>query len=160
MRQVLFVVMVFMVMTACDPSRVYETNYDFPDRYWAKEIHPAFKFDIPQAGKYNLYLNVRNESSFKNANLYFTYYVYDSAGEVLDSKLKSEFLFDAKTGEPFGRTVLGDIYDHQIPLTSFDFKHPGAYVFEVEQFTRQDSVWGMRSVGLRVERTTHAVTEP
>lgn len=153
MNRFLFVTICCLLMTACDPARVYETSYDFPERYWLKDVQPAFQFEIPRSGKYNLYMTIRNESSFENANLYFTYYLSDSTGEVLASMLKSEFLFDGKTGKPFGSTVLGDIYDHELPmLNAFAFSHAGSYTLKYEQFTRQDSLQGVMSVGLRVER--------
>lgn len=147
-----FLGLIFLCVSACDPSRVYEANYDFPERYWAKEIQPAFKFNITHEGKHNLYFNVRNESSFKNANIYFTYYLSDTTGQVLETKLTSEYLFDGKTGEPFGRTVLGDIFDHQLLISNIDFENTGTYIMKYEQFTREDSLSGILSVGLRVER--------
>lgn len=144
-----------LLFAACDPNRVYERNVDFDQRFWAVGEQPQFEFVIDDiASKYNLYVNVRNEVSYPNANLYFTYYLSDTANKVLDKKLMSEFLFDVKTGKPFGTSVLGDIYHHRFPiLRNYSFQKSGKYSVRFEQFMRADTLQGILSIGLRVERS-------
>jgi gliding motility-associated lipoprotein GldH len=78
----------------------------------------------------------------------------DTLGNVFEKKLVSEFLFDKKTGKPFGNSVLGDIYDHRIPiLKKYVFKNPGRYVMRYEHFMRTDSLAGILGVGLRIEKS-------
>lgn len=146
-----------LVLISCDTSRVYEKNIDLTERYWVADNLPEFEFQIDNAGSgFNLFINIRNEPSYPNANLYFKYYLADSTGKILESKLLSEFLFDAKTGKPFGNSVLGDIYDHRFPLlTNYTFSQPGKYFMRYEQFMRADTLRGIMAVGLRVE---HAAT--
>jgi gliding motility-associated lipoprotein GldH len=154
MKRVIFFSLV-LLFPACDPDRVYEENVDFDERFWAVTDQPRFEFVInDENAPYNLYVNVRNEESYANANLYFTYYLSDSLGNVLSQKLLTEFLFDKKTGRPFGSSVLGDIYNHRFPiLKNHRFKSPGKYIVRLEQFMRTDSLQGILSVGLRVERS-------
>ena len=144
-----------LLLAACDTNRVYENNVDFDQRFWAVGDQPQFEFVIDDVtSKYNLYANVRNEVSYPNANLYFTYYLSDTTSKVLDKKLVSEFLFDKKTGKPFGTSVLGDIYDHRFPiLKNHSFQNAGKYIVRFEQFMRTDTLQGILSVGLRVERS-------
>ncbi len=146
---------VVLIFASCDSSRIYEQNFDFENRYWAVAEQPQFEFTIDNVNqKYNLYVNVRNEISYPNANLYFTYYLADSTGKVLEKELVTEFLFDKKTGKPLGKSVLGDIYDHQIQLQKgYIFKNPGKYSIRYEQFMRADTLRGMLGIGLRVEHS-------
>jgi gliding motility-associated lipoprotein GldH len=66
----------------------------------------------------------------------------------------NEFLFDASSGEPFGNSGLGDIYDHQfLLLKDYQFKKPGKYVMTFEQLMRTDTLQGVLAVGLRIERS-------
>jgi gliding motility-associated lipoprotein GldH len=143
----------FLVI-ACDDKRIYEKNQDFDSREWVISEKPSFEFFVDDtSSKYNLYFNVRNEVSYPKANLYFTYYIADSTGKEIQKKLRSEYLFDKKTGKPFGSSGLGDIYDHQIPIANqFQFKHPGKYRVSFEQFMRMDTLPGILAVGLRVEK--------
>lgn len=155
MRGIFLVAGFVLMLAACDSARIYEVNKDFPDREWIVTDQPAFEFKIDNTNlTYNLYTNLRNEVSYPKANLYFTYYLTDSTGAVLHKDLVSEFLFDKKTGKPFGSTVLGDIYDHQfLVLKDYQFKRPGKYIVRYEQFMRKDTLKGILAIGLRVEKS-------
>jgi gliding motility-associated lipoprotein GldH len=84
--------------------------------------------------------------------LFLNYALTDSAGVPVKTNLMNEFLFDAKSGEPFGESGLGDIYDHQfLLLKDFQFKNPGKYVMTFEQQMRADTLQGILAVGVRVE---------
>ncbi len=143
-----------VLLTNCDESRLYEKNTDFRQRYWLALDHPTFDFVIDDINrKYNLYFTVRNESSYQNSNIYFTYYLTSESGNSIQRKLTSEFLFDKKTGRPLGNSGLGDIYEHRFALLeNFTFQEPGTYSMRYEQFMRTDTLRGIVSVGLRVEK--------
>jgi gliding motility-associated lipoprotein GldH len=147
-------VLVTAGILSCDSSRIYEQNIDFEGRYWITGQKPEFEFQIDETSAgYNLLANVRNETVYPNANLYFAYYLSDSTGRVLEQKLVSEFLFDRKSGKPFGNSVLGDIYDHRfLLLENYRFAQPGKYTVRYEQSMRADTLRGVLAVGLRVER--------
>ena len=154
MRSLGVMLLLAFLVIACDDKRIYEKNQDFDNRQWLITEKPSFEFAIEDtSSKYNLYFNVRNEVSYPKANLYFTYYIADSTGKEIQKKLRSEYLFDKKTGKPFGSSGLGDIYDHQIPIANqLQFKHPGKYNVSFEQFMRMDTLPGILAVGLRVEK--------
>lgn len=141
-------------LLSCDSSRLYDQNFDFEDRYWVTGVKPEFEFQIDEPSiAYDLFANVRNETTYPNANLYFTYSLTDSTGKVLEEKLISEFLFDEKSGKPFGNTVLGDIYDHRFPLLeNYRFEQPGKYKVRYDQSMRTDTLRGVLAIGLRVDR--------
>jgi gliding motility-associated lipoprotein GldH len=154
MRILFFSIIIILACTGCDHSRLYEKNADFKQRYWVVSEKPAFDFDIQDTEiMYNLYITLRNESDYPHSNIYFTYYLNDSTGRELEKKLASEFLFDKKTGQPFGSSGLGYIYEHKFPLfESYKFPQPGQYSIRYEQFMRTDTLHGIVSVGLRVEK--------
>ena len=154
MRFVGCLLLVLLVL-GCDPSRVYEENADFPQRYWLVNEQPAFEFTIDKTNtRYNLYLNLRNELSYSNSRIFINYSLADSSGAIIHKELVSHFLFDKKTGKPFGNSGLGDIYDHQfLLLKNFEFKQPGKHTMHFEQFMRTDTLKGILAVGLRVERS-------
>src|SRR5690606_4257197 len=141
-------------LLSCDSSRLYDQNFDFEDRYWVTGVKPEFEFQIDEPNiSYDLFANVRNETTYPNANLYFTYSLTDSTGKVLEEKLISEFLFDKKSGKPFGSPVLGASDDHRFPLIeNYRFEHPGKYKVRYDQPMRTDTLRGVRAIGLRVDR--------
>ena len=153
MRKMLLCAFVTLCV-ACDDSRVYEQYHDFDERLWDVNEKPKFEFTIDdQRAKYNIYGNVRNAVSYPWSRFFMNYNLQDSAGNVVKKSLMNEFLFDVKSGEPFGESGLGDIYDHQfLLLKDFQFPHKGKYAVEFQQYMRTDSLEGVLAVGLRVER--------
>jgi gliding motility-associated lipoprotein GldH len=156
MRVLLFVAIACIGLVACDKARVYEQNEDFENGYWLVTEKPEFDFLINRSiDKHTLYANIRNSVSYPYARIFYTYYLLDSTGAELEKKLISQFLFDGKTGKPFGSSGLGDIYDHQLELLKdYQFKYPGKYTVRFEQFMRVDTLQGILALGLRVENST------
>lgn len=155
MRIIFCAAMITLLMMGCDSNRVYEKNVEFKDRTWKIAAPAAFDFQIKDATrKYNLLMDVRNSIEYPYARLFVNYNLRgDSAS--LAKELISVYLFDQKTGKPFGTSGLGDIYDHQFPvLKNFTFKKAGTYQMNFQQFMRQDTIPGIIAIGLRVEVAT------
>lgn len=141
-------------LTGCDNTRVYEQITDFEARQWVTTDKPEFEFVVDNIGiRYNLYADVRNSVSYPYSRFFFTYNLQDSSGVDLQKQLLTEHLFDAKTGKPFGKSGIGDLYDHRfLLLKDYEFKNKGKYKVTFEQFMRMDTLPGILAVGLRVER--------
>jgi gliding motility-associated lipoprotein GldH len=154
MRRTLAIIVAGFLLYACDEQRLFENYKDFESGTWIVSEQPAFEFSITDVQRpYNVYCNLRNAESYPFADFRFTYYLSDSTGTLLDKKLKIQYLFDRKSGKPFGESGLGDIYDHQfLLLKNHTFSKPGKYTMRFEQFMRRDTLPGILAVGLRVER--------
>ena len=154
MRPFVAIAVVVVAMAACDTTRVYEEIVDFDKRQWLASDIEAFEFVVPDTqNHYNIYADIRNAVSYPYARLFFTYELTDSVGSSLHRELKSEYLFDAKTGKPFGKSGIGDLYDHRFPLLSnHQFNYAGKHRITLEQFMRVDTLQGVLAVGIRVER--------
>lgn len=154
MRKLLLMLTSAVLLTACDDKRVYEEYKDFDKRYWIINDKPVFEFVVQDTRQpYNLYCNVRNSNAYPYSRLFVTYYLQDSTGREIQKNLFNEYLFDAKTGKPFGRSGLGDLYDQRfLILKDHRFDKPGKYKIQLEQFMRTDTLQGIVAVGLRVEK--------
>lgn len=145
----------FCVMVCgCDSTRVFEENTDFDQRSWISTENPTFILNIPDNSQsYNVKVNVRNTLDYPKANLYYRFTLSDSLGGELEQRLVNNFLFDEKTGAPLGSSGLGDIFDHQFPiLENYQFKYTGEFKIKLEQFMRTDTLSGILSAGIRVEK--------
>lgn len=142
-------------LAGCDDTRVYERITDLNQRQWVVTEKPQFDFVIENTNaKYNIYSDVRNSVSYPYSRFFFTYYLHDSTGVELQKNLMTEFLFDAKTGKPFGKSGIGDLYDHRfLLLKNYQFKSKGKYTVILEQFMRMDTLPGIVAVGVRVEKS-------
>lgn len=153
MRLYIPMITLLFTMAACgDDTRVYDDYVDFENGQWNVQQKPAFEFEIKDTAQhYQVYANIRNAVSYPESRFFFQYTLQDSL-QVLHKKLEQISLFDHKTGEPFGSSGLGDIYDHELLLLKdYSFKHRGKYRVIVEQFTRKDTLEGILAVGVRVE---------
>ncbi|MDB5235104.1 MAG: gliding motility lipoprotein GldH [Hymenobacter sp.] len=142
-----------VVLTACDPNRVFEQNIDFPNYSWDVQQKPAFTFAIEDtAARYDVYFNVRHASAYGFYNLYVKHTLTGPAGPVGQPLLHQILLMDSKTGEPKGSGT-GDIYDMQLlALPNQHFATPGNYTLTLEQYMRQDQLPGLMAVGVRVAK--------
>ncbi|MBS1505264.1 MAG: gliding motility lipoprotein GldH [Bacteroidetes bacterium] len=154
-----FIVAIFVFfIIGCDSKRVFEDNAEFKDRSW--KINQPVKFDFQISDtvkKYNVLLNVRNSIDYPFARLFVNYELKYQDSTSLSKKMISGFLFDQKTGKPFGTSGIGDIYDHQFPvLENYAFKKIGTYSMRIDQFMRMDTIPGVLAVGVRVENAEPA----
>ncbi|MGI4875789.1 MAG: gliding motility lipoprotein GldH [Janthinobacterium lividum] len=146
-----------LLLSACDPGRVYEENVDLKspagDPYvWDVQQRPAFTFSIPDtAARYNVYFNVRNASGYQFYNLYLKHTLTGPNGRLVGTpRLHQMLLLNSKTGEPLGSGT-GDIFDHQfLALPRQRFAQAGSYKLTMEQYMRQNQLPGIMSVGVRV----------
>jgi gliding motility-associated lipoprotein GldH len=96
---------------------------------------------------------VRNTGDYETARLFMHYLLSDSSGKPLNSKQLELFLFDKKTGEPFGESGLGDIHAHRFTTESkTQFPYRGAYNISLVHAMRTDTLAEILSVGVRVEK--------
>lgn len=146
-------VVVMAILQACDQNRVYDDYVDLDNSVWHVDTLPSYEFSIDDASlSYPIYYNVRYALGYPFYNLYLTYYLEDSAANIIDTELQELILFDRKTGTPLG-DGLGDIFDHQVKVfPSYQFPHKGKYTLKVKQFMRVEELPGIMSFGLRVER--------
>lgn len=152
MRIIFCAIVITAMIAGCDSNRVFEKNVEFRDRSWKVAAPAKFEFQIIDASKkYNLLMDVRNSIEYPYARLFVNYNL-KSDSTSLSKELISVYLFDQKTGEPFGTSGIGDIYDHQFPIfENYTFKKAGTYEMNFQQFMRQDTIPGILAVGLRVE---------
>jgi gliding motility-associated lipoprotein GldH len=143
-----------VVFGSCNDNRVYEQVVDFNNQEWIVSDKPSFEFEIDDIeSKYNIFSDVRNAVSYPYARFYFTYYLQDSSGVEVQRKLVGEYLFDAKTGKPSGKSGIGDLYDHRfLLLQNYQFPAKGKYRIVFEQFMRMDTLPGIVAIGVRVEK--------
>ena len=154
MNQKLWLITAIMILCGCDSSRLYEANEDFSEKVCVSDDIRSFSFDIPDSTLgYNIYFNVRNTMKYPHYNIYISYRIKDSVNQVINEELINFDLFDPKSGNPYGQSSLGDIFDHQFLLhENFLFESSGTKVLELQQYMRYDSLPEIVSCGIRIEK--------
>lgn len=142
------------ILFSCGNGKVYQKFEDFPDRHWLLADTVGFEFSLDDTtSRYNLYCNLRNSTQYPYSRVFINFQMADTLGRSIHQTMLSDFLFDPKTGKPFGKTGLGDLYDHQLPvLKNHTFSGKGPYRISLQQLMRTDTLEGVLSVGISLER--------
>ena len=150
----IFIIFVIAV-SSCSDNVVIEEYQDIPDSKWHVDSLASFEFNIEDTLTwYDINYYVRYESDYSYFNLYVTYYIEDSVGNVMESKLQDLVLFDKKTGEPLGKGM-GDFYDREIPVfQKYRFKKQGKHFFKIKQFMRMEELPGISAFGVKIVDAT------
>ncbi|PIB36789.1 hypothetical protein BFP72_15960 [Reichenbachiella sp. 5M10] len=143
-----------LLLWSCTDDVVINQNQDISQGIWHVDSLASFTFEIPDStNQYNISYHVRNAVNYPFYNLYVTYYLEDSAANILDSKLQELILFDKKSGQPLGEGM-GDLFDNEILVfKNKKFDYSGTYTFKIKQFMRMEELPGIMSFGLKVQQT-------
>jgi gliding motility-associated lipoprotein GldH len=154
LRAMLTVVPVIVLLIGCGDGKVYQEYRDFDQRYWLVSDTAQFRFTIDDTvSRYNVYCNIRNSTQYPYSRIFLNFSLSDTLGNNQHKALLNDFLFDPKSGAPFGKTGLGDLYDHQLSiLSNYKFNRSGPYLVRLQQFMRTDTLEGIVSVGIGIQK--------
>ncbi len=158
MRLHFFVLLLALNLCSCDKNRVFDQNINFEKQEWTEKTALDFKFKVEDSTvPYDLFYNVRYTNTYPYYNLYIGYILKDSTGKEIKRNIPQNMdLFNATTGEPYGKG-LGDLFECSIlGLSSFKFPNKGMYTMQVKQYMRKDPISGIASFGLKVEKSETA----
>lgn len=147
----LLIITVTLGIFACDPGRIYESNISIPRGEWRRENRARFGVEITDTVSLcNVYINVRNNSRYKHSELWLFIDVYSPAGIVNRDTVK--IMLADHRGKWLGHG-LGDKFDTRIVFRkNVRFPVSGAYIFEYEQASRDEPLFGIEDIGLRIEK--------
>lgn len=142
-----------LLLFACGENFHYEKTYTPAEEVWSYEDLLVFDFSIPDTtGRYTFYLDLVHSVDYPFQNLYTRivtrYPDQEPRTDVLSLELSNELgLWQGKCRGAYCRV--------RIPLqTRAIFETPGDYQLSFAQHTRQDSLPGLRSIALRIQRET------
>lgn len=140
-----------LFVSSCGKQTMYDHNVDVNEP-WKSIDKAVFDIDITDTiNQYNVYLNIRNTVDYDYSNLYLfiktefpnNYVVIDTA-EIFLADMKGNWL-----GSGFG-----EIKDIQVLFRKNGrFARKGIYHISFEQAMRDKELYGIKSVGIRIERS-------
>ncbi len=153
MRAGLLAFLMAAMTIACREGTSYHTVYDIDD-HWRSDAPLIFRVTMDDTvSAYGIYCDLRNSSDYAWSRFFVAYTLRDSTGRLLDSALVERTLFDPVTGKPMGEGGIGDLFEHEFPLRKdIRFPHGGTYTLQLSQMMRTDSLTGIVSAGIRLER--------
>jgi gliding motility-associated lipoprotein GldH len=152
MRTLVYSFLAAITLLSCGESYHYDAEKSIPNGVWTYADTLVFAFSITDTtSKYNLYVDITRADTFPTQNVYLRMHTIFPGGKRTSSVLSFDF-FNSK-GE-----VNGDCSGSRCTLRSVlqqnaFFRQPGEYQLVVEQFMRRDSLPGIQSVGVMVEKS-------
>ncbi len=128
----------------------YTKSYAFQADQCTYDDPKRFDFEIHDIGKsYDMVLSIKHTDDFPYQNLYLLTKTYFPTDTITEQQLSLEIANEAGfwLGSCKGRNCQIDI-----PIQSnVYFTDIGAYALELEQYTRTDTLQGIRSIGLSLK---------
>lgn len=152
MRSILYSFCITLCLASCGENYHYDAEKTIPNGVWtyADSLHFAYNISDTTA-KYNLYVDITHADTFASQNLYLRFHTIFPDGKRASSVLSFDF-FNSK-GENNGKCSGGRCTLRSVIQKNAFFRQSGEYKLVIEQFMRQDSVPGIQSVGLMVEKS-------
>jgi len=151
MKRFLFLALVCLGLGGCDSGRIYESNVKIPDEGWQRAELARFEVEIADTlQSCNIYINVRNNSSYKYMDFWLFVNVHSPMG-LMERDTIRIMLADHR-GKWLGGG-LGSKFDTRMVFRK-DVRFPmsGKFVFEYEQGMRDEPLIGIEDIGIRIER--------
>lgn len=153
---VLLIIVTFLCFISCDDVRVFD-EYQNVANSWEKD--EKVKFSLPVLDKeknYNLFINIRNDNSYKFSNLYIISEMNFPNGKVVTDTL--EYQMAAPDGAWLG-TGFSDLKENKLWYKeNVSFAEEGSYTVTLQHAMRKNgevlglhTLEGIIEVGFRIE---------
>ncbi len=154
MKQIILLIIVCTLFSACNKLDIFEKNISIPGYQWQYSFQPGFDFTITDtAALYNIYVVLRHTDTYRKNNIWLSIGT-KAPGDSTAKYKRFDFSLanDAKGWEGVG---MDDIWEVRKPLITdgpVKFNKPGQYHFTVAQIMRENPLPHVMSVGIRVEK--------
>lgn len=158
-RNVLPVLLLFLLICSCDSNRVFD-EYQSITNGWNKDS--IITFDLPQMDSvpdYNLFINVRNNNDYAFSNLFLIANIQFPQGKVITDTLEYQM---AEPGGEWLGTGFGDVKENKLWYKeAVRFNEPGQYKISIQHAMRKsgnetgiENLEGITQIGLRIENSS------
>ena len=135
--------------TGCDNDSIFSEVTSIPEGVWSYDRLIDFSFEVRDTAQaYDIWLDVEHDRDFSYANLYTRIHTVFPAGDTAQQVVSLE-LTDGM-GQWKG-SCKGSECDRKIPLlTDTYFRNPGIHHIVFEQYTREENLRGIHTLGLEI----------
>ena len=156
----LILVCLLVVFTSCDSNQVFD-QYQSVSKQWSKGEIIEFSFQAPDSiNPYNLYVNLRNNNTYKYSNLFLIVEMNFPNGKVETDTLEYEM---AKPDGTFLGLGFSDVKENKLWYKGYDkpfvFSENGQYKVNIQQAMREngktqgiENLQGILDIGFRIEK--------
>jgi gliding motility-associated lipoprotein GldH len=138
-----------VAFSSCDRNVIYDHTKVIRDNVWNSDNKVRFEVEITDTVNfYKLYLNLRNTTDYRYANLFL--FINSTFPDGTEARDTVECLLADPSGKWLGKGV-SNIRDNQILLRRWlRFPQIGTFTFEFEHAMREPQLEGVMDIGLRI----------
>ena len=151
MRNLLCILSLALLVSACGKSYVYQEEQKIPNSIWTYQN--VLKYQVPvqdTVERYGLYLAVNHAQSYPNQNIYCKINTTLPSGKTQSQVISFNMYNNA--GKSNGVSSGSNNTVTSVLQERFHFTELGTYSISVEQFMRSDSLQGVNAVTLQLEK--------
>lgn len=147
----LFSIAIMFVFLSCNPNVVYDKFQTLPKSGWNKDSLVVFEIPVKDTiQNQNLYINVRNDISYKYSNLWlFIKIVQPGSAAVSDT---FEITLADPSGKWLGEGLSGVKTKQTLYKRNIYFPISGNYKVNIQQGMRENILLGVTDIGLKLEK--------
>lgn len=151
MRSLVLLFVVCIGLISCNKGVVFDDVVSMPKSGWSDDSLAVFRVDISESTKnYDMWIQVRNDNTYAYANLWlFIDVISASDGVMVRDTL------DCVLAHPNGEWLgggWGSLYTVDCPYRlNTKFATEGKYTFRISHGMRDESIIGIKSIGLRIK---------
>jgi len=138
-----------LLLAGCSGNIAFQGSQEFPVYGWDKEEKVVFKYDSQDTlGTYSIIVDIRNDGNYRYQN--FWLFINSISPDLIEFKDSLECVLADDYGRWVGKGG-GSLY--QLPVSflhEIQFPKLGVYKFELIQGMREDTLVGIRDIGLRI----------
>ncbi|MEO5908324.1 MAG: gliding motility lipoprotein GldH [Ginsengibacter sp.] len=152
MKKFLFISFLTVIFASCIKTDLYEKQAVIPSQQWFYTYVPEFTFHISDTTSlYNIYVVLRHTDLYKYNNIWLRIGLKSSSDSMKFQNLNLVLATDSKGWEGTG---MDDIYEARKNISSgpFSFKTSGDYTFSVAQIMRENPLYYVLNIGIRIEK--------
>jgi gliding motility-associated lipoprotein GldH len=142
-------VLLSLFFQSCGPEPMFDNTKKIPGSVWKED--DVVRFEVPVTDTNNLFrffLNIRHSTDYRYANVFF--FIHTTFPDGTLARDTVECILADKSGKWLGRGIT-NIRDNQVILRSgLRFPQTGTYVFEFQQAMREEELYGIKDIGLRI----------
>lgn len=149
MIRILVICVCSIFLSSCSEQLHYSSSVDFTNSVWQFENPAVFNFDITDnSDKYNLFLDIDHSNNYPFENLYLRIKTEFPDKSIAIDTLSIEMVNNQ------GKWI-GDCGSENCDLKVFlqektKFKESGSHKIDIEQFTRESDLMGIKSLSFSV----------
>ena len=151
MKDMIIATVILFLFMSCDSKRVFEEYRFVGNKGWHRDSAMVFSVQVrvPRS-QLNMYLNIRNRSSYPNTNIWLALSMHFPDGRLMTDTV--EVVLADPGGRWRGRGI-GGLFDIQaLYKKNMTFPVAGQYRFAVKQAMRSVRLNGIQDVGIRLEK--------